>query len=110
MVGQDGESILSAATACKMAFDQCSVGADHDREEIKHAITDFLDTECGRFRLWADRERVFKSGAGSLDHILQNEPTIRDLILAQLHIIAKYLSPSKGQKIIEALGLKAYTL
>jgi hypothetical protein len=91
----DSEILARSAGDCLGSFESCITKTTETKEVEEIDVAEFLDTECGRFRIWADGIGVFAGGHASLDYRLRDSPPVKDLLLGQLNIVRKHLTRGK---------------
>jgi hypothetical protein len=91
----DPEILARSAGDCLGSFESCITKTTETKEGKEIDIAEFLDTECGRFRIWADGIGAFAGGHASLDYRLRDSPPVKDLLLGQLNIVRKHLTRGK---------------
>lgn len=91
----DTQTITASAKLCLEDFESCISRTKETKEEDEVDIADFLDTECGRFRIWAKNIGVFAAGHASLDYRLRDSSYVKELLLGQLYIVHKHLTRGK---------------
>ena len=86
--------IASAASTCLKLFDCC---LDREQEpattqaDSGKDLQSQLDSQCGRFRIWAENIGVFASNHASLDYRLWHSAQVKDLIVSQLYNLQRHL-------------------
>lgn len=88
-------SIAAIAYSCADLFNKSLADAHQPDEAMEKktapGLVEFLDTQSGRFRIWAASIGVFASEHASLDYRLRESATVKELLLGQILGLETYL-------------------